>query len=192
MDKHEKELIKLTIKEILLSFIDLNMKVNEICGYNLHKQISREYFKKREVDWDYFNKRLWEMKKRGYIKNFKKEKENLLELTSIGKEKALKYFSNEFMVEIPKTWDRKWRIVIFDIPSKKKYLRDTMRNKLKKIGFYQLQKSVFVYPFECLDQIKALKYIYCLEPYVQYILAENIECEIDLVDYFFTQGILNI
>ncbi|EKD70989.1 MAG: repressor in the phenylacetic acid catabolic pathway, partial [uncultured bacterium] len=183
--------IKLTLKEILLSFIDVGMKINEIAGYRMHKRIAHEYFRSRNTDKIHLSKKLWEMEKRGYIKRFKREKENYLKLTPIGKEKALKYFSDDFKIKTPKVWDKKWRIVIFDIPNDKKNLRDIIRNRLKKIGFYQLQKSVFVYPFECLDEIRALKYIYCLGPYTQYILAEIIESEIDLVDYFYDQGILD-
>lgn len=190
MDKDDKELIKLTIKEILLFFVDFNMKINEFCGYKMHKRISREYFKQRDIDKDYFSKRLSEMEKRGYIKRFKKEKEHILELTPTGKEKALKCLVNEFKIETPQIWDKKWRMVIFDIPENKKSLRDIIRFRLKNIGFYQLQKSVFIYPYECWEQIKALKYIYNLGPYLQYILAENIETELNLVDYFYTQKIL--
>lgn len=191
MQKDDKELIKLTVKEILLSFIDFHMKVNEICGYKIHKQISRTYFKKRDIDKNYLDKRLWEMQKRGYIKNFVRDKEKLFELTPIGEKKALKLYANNFKIITPETWDKKWRMVIFDIPKEKNHLRDVVRNKLKKIGFYQLQKSVFIHPYDCWEQIKALKYIYCLGPYLQYILAENIDTEIDLVNYFYTQGILN-
>lgn len=191
MHKDDKELIKLTIREILLSFVDFNMKINEVCGYKVHKQISRAYFKNRDIDKNYLDKRLWEMEKRGYIKKFINEKGNCLELTPVGKEKALKVYANEFKIAIPETWDKKWRIIIFDIPQEKSHLRDVVRNKLKKIGFYQLQKSVFIYPYDCWEQIRALKYVYCLGPYLQYIVAENIETEVDLVDYFYTQGILN-
>lgn len=189
--EEEKELVKLTMKEILLSFVDVGMKINEICGYRVHRQIARDYFRSRDADKINLAKKLWELEKHGYIKRYLREKEHIIELTPIGEEKALKYLADEFRVETPKTWDKKWRLVIFDIPKDKKLLRDILRTRLKRIGFHQLQKSVFIYPYDCWEQIKALKYIYGLGAYLQYIVAENIETEIDLIDYFYTAGILN-
>lgn len=190
MDNDNKELIKLTLKEILLSFVDVNMKLNEIFGYRVHRQMAEEYFRSRNADKTHLSKRLCEMQKRGYIKRYFKDKKHILELTPIGEEKALKNWTKQFKVDIPEVWDKKWRMVIFDIPKDKKYLRDIVRERLKNIGFYQLQKSVFIYPFDCWEEIKALKFVYNLAPYLRYILAENIESEIDLVDYFYNCGIL--
>ena len=45
---------------------------------------------------------------------------------------------------------------MFDIPSNKNKSRDALRWKIKELGFYQLQKSVFVYPFPCEKEIDAL------------------------------------
>lgn len=191
MDEINKEKIRLTTREILLKFCDGITKIEEIFGYPWQRREAQEYWHDRAIDKDYYYRKMWELEKRGYIKRYKKEKKNLIELTSIGKKKALKYFLNEFKIIKPKLWDKKWRVVIFDIPKDKKHLRDIIRNKLKNIGFYQLQKSVFIYPFDCLEQIKALKYIYSIGSYLQYLVVESIETELDLVNYFYTQGIIN-
>jgi DNA-binding transcriptional regulator PaaX len=47
----------------------------------------------------------------------------------------------EVKLKKPEKWDKKWRIVIFDIPNKKKPARNTLTEKLKKLGFYHLQKA---------------------------------------------------
>lgn len=190
MDQIEKEKLKLTTREMLLYFCDVFAKLHEIAGYPWQKKEAQKYFNWREIDKDNFYQKLWKLEKQGYIKRFKKEKRNLIELTPIGKEKAIKYQLNDFRVVIPKEWDKKWRIVIFDIPEEKKVARNILRGKLKKIGFLQLQKSVFVFPYDCLEVIKSIKFIYCLGKHIQYIVAESIETEIDLVDYFYSQGII--
>lgn len=41
-------------------------------------------------------------------------------------------------------WDGKWRIVIFDIPEERRIIRNLFRRNLKKWGFKQLQKSVWI------------------------------------------------
>jgi len=61
-------------------------------------------------------------------------------------------------MEIKKTsqWDRKWRIVFFDIPEKHRRARDALREKLKEIGFREFQQSVFIQPYPCTDEINFL------------------------------------
>ena len=51
----------------------------------------------------------------------------------------------------PKKWDGKWRMLIFDIPEKRKSLREKIRLTLSDIGFVNLQDSVWIYPYSCED-----------------------------------------
>lgn len=48
-------------------------------------------------------------------------------------------------------WDHKWRFIFFDIREQKRTVRDRLRYLLKRYGFKQLQRSVWVYPHECRD-----------------------------------------
>src|SRR3989338_118105 len=67
-------------------------------------------------------------------------------------------------IDKPKIWDGKWRIVIFDIPeNERRRMRDAMRQKLQKIGFYQMQKSVWVFPYPCEKEIRLYrpKFLVC-------------------------------
>lgn len=47
----------------------------------------------------------------------------------------------------PRSWDGRWRVLIFDIPEKVRGKRDLFRKELQEFGFYPLQKSVLVYPY---------------------------------------------
>lgn len=71
----------------------------------------------------------------------------------------------------PRKWDGKWYLVIFDIPEKIKFKREILRGKLKKLGFGQLQASVWLSPFNYLNNILEIIKFYKLEPYV--ILSET-------------------
>lgn len=53
-----------------------------------------------------------------------------------------------------KEWDRRWRLVIFDIPETKRKLRDQFRNFLRQEGFGQLKSSVWLSPWDKSDQVK--------------------------------------
>ncbi len=54
-------------------------------------------------------------------------------------------------------WDKMWRLVIFDIPNEKNRKRSDLRRAVSMYGFKQLQKSVWVYPYECDDFVQLLK-----------------------------------
>jgi len=60
-------------------------------------------------------------------------------------------------LEIPKTWDKKWRLLIFDIPEKRKFIREKVRRFLRSLNFHRLQDSVWVYPYECQDILDLLR-----------------------------------
>ncbi|MBT4277133.1 CRISPR-associated endonuclease Cas2 [Candidatus Falkowbacteria bacterium] len=51
-------------------------------------------------------------------------------------------------------WDKKWRIVIFDIPEKKKELRNYLRNILIDLGFEKCQNSVWISPYDNFEEIQ--------------------------------------
>lgn len=101
-------------------------------------------------------------------------------LTREGKNVALRYQLEEMGIRRPERWDRKWRIVLFDIPEKKKLLRDTLRTQLKQLGLLELQKSVFVHPFECRNEVDFIVEFYQARPYVRFIEAHHIDNELHL------------
>jgi len=81
-------------------------------------------------------------------------------------------------------WDKKWRIIIFDIREKQKKLRDKVRNTLVEIGFERLQDSVWVYPYDCEDLINLLKADFMIGKDVLYIVADHIEHDKYLREHF--------
>jgi len=78
-------------------------------------------------------------------------------------------------LEKPKRWDRKWRVVIFDIGEKQRRIRDQLRITLNKIGFVKLQKSVWVYPYDCEDFMMLLKANFELGRNLLYLVVDEIE-----------------
>lgn len=74
-------------------------------------------------------------------------------------------------------WDRKWRIVSYDIPEQHKYLRDTVRLILKRAGFVKLHHSVWVFPHECEELASLIAKETRLKKYILYGVLERIENE---------------
>jgi DNA-binding transcriptional regulator PaaX len=104
-------------------------------------------------------------------------------LTEKGKLKALTYHFQKIKIK-RENWDGKWRIVIFDIPERIKRARDALRDKLKELGFYELQKSVFIFPFKCEDEIEFVIEFFNLRKYVRIGILESIDNELHLKKFF--------
>jgi len=104
-------------------------------------------------------------------------------LTEKGKLKSLTYHFQQMKID-SSFWDKKWRVIIFDIPEKLRKGRDALREKLKKLGFYELQKSVFIFPYECEKEINFLIEFFHLKKYVRYAILEKIDNELHLRKIF--------
>lgn len=59
----------------------------------------------------------------------------------------------------PQKWDGIWRVLIFDIPELTRAVRNLFRDKIQELGFYTLQKSVYVTPIVCEKEITELAYL---------------------------------
>lgn len=150
--------------------------------FYIFKQLAREW---KEIDRQYlyrivrefYNERLvdWQEKEDDTVK---------IVLTEAGKKKALEYNIDKIDIKIPSQWDRKWRIVFFDIPEKTRQARDALRSKLKELGFYEMQKSVFVFPFECRDEIDFIVEFFNIRPFVRYAEMINPTNEAQLKIHF--------
>lgn len=80
-----------------------------------------------------------------------------IRLTPIGWTEWKAYEFGQKQIQTPDRWDKKWRVLMFDIPEKKKFLRDKIRRTLLSFGFYRLQDSVWVYPYECQEILELLR-----------------------------------
>lgn len=105
-------------------------------------------------------------------------------LTKQGKALALTYDIENIKILPMKRWDGKWRIVLFDIPEKHKKARDALSKTLKRAGFYQFQKSVFVHPFECRNEVDFVIEFFSMRSFVRFILADHIDNEFHIKKYF--------
>jgi len=109
----------------------------------------------------------------------------IVKLTEAGKKVAREIQFENMKIEKTKVWDRKWHVIIFDIPEGlRKVGRDALRDKLKKLGFYLIQRSVWVYPYPCEKEVQLLCEIFEINPYVNIITAEKIYNDDAVRKYF--------
>lgn len=106
------------------------------------------------------------------------------ELTSLGKKILRRWEFSNFKFNKSGKWDGKWRVIIFDIPDEKRRARDHIRYLFRSAGFYLLQESVWVYPYDCEDIITLLKTDFGVGKNLLYLIAEEIENDKHLREYF--------
>lgn len=118
--------------------------------------------------------------------DFKEEQDGTVTvtLTKLGEHHALRYDPENVKIRIPRKWDKIWRVVVFDIPEKKKRARDALRWELKKLGFFELQKSVWIFPYECDDAIDFLTEFFEIRDHVRVLEVSNISHDADLKLHF--------
>ncbi|OGF73275.1 CRISPR-associated endonuclease Cas2 [Candidatus Giovannonibacteria bacterium RIFCSPHIGHO2_02_43_13] len=152
-----------------------------------------QYFriiKNTEKEWGRINRRalhnaIRKLYKAGLIDSKDNKDDSItIFLTQNGKKKALTYKLDEISIPVMKKWDGNWHIVLFDIPEKHKKGRNALSQLLKHMGFYRFQKSVFIHPFECQNEVDFVVEFFSLRPYVRFILAKQIDNELHLKHHF--------
>lgn len=93
-----------------------------------------------------FNHLVWRNLKAGYIEKVIKGEQIFIRISSQGNKKITRDFPLLSLVKKP--WDRKWRIVTFDIEEVDRKVREQFREKLKELSFGMLQESVFISPHD--------------------------------------------
>jgi hypothetical protein len=84
----------------------------------------------------------------------------------------------------PKRWDRKWRLVIFDIPEKKRKSRDIFRRGLLTLGFVKIGESAYLHPFDCETEVRFLRSSLLVAAYVKFLIVLDFEGVGDLKKKF--------
>lgn len=114
--------------------------------YNPHKFLygyPRDYSRSRLVQ------AIKRLREKGFIE-FINEEKLILKLTDEGFNFQIK----EKIKTSDDKWDGKWRLVVFDIPEKRRTARDLLRIRLKEWGFRQLQKSIWICKKDCTQVIR--------------------------------------
>lgn len=167
---------------LLMGGLALGLSHSPKTSFQIIKAIGKEW---KEIDKQSLRRAIKSL----YESKLIAEKQNpdgtiTIVLTDQGKQKALTYDLENMKIQKPKQWDKKWRIVLFDIPDKIKKVREALRNHLKNLGFYEFQESVFVHPYDCKDEIDYLIEFYDIRRFVRFIIAESLDNELHLKKHF--------
>lgn len=136
--------------------------------------------KNRKKAWRQFYLSLNYLNRRGYVRIIERNANGIkAEITRKG-EKVIKEFNIDSLeLKKQRNWDGKWRVIVFDVPVSKNLNRLAFTEKIKELGFVMIQKSVWVYPFECYEELLMLRKFYGIEKYVSCFEAVGVEDEIE-------------
>lgn len=120
----------------------------------------------------------------GYVKLESTPAGKRARLTEKGEKYAALLGEGKLRPRKTKHWDKKWRLLVFDIPERYRRQRDQIRLTLVNLGFYKLQDSVWVYPYDCEDLVTLLKVDHKTGKNLLYVVADAIEYDQRLRAYF--------
>ena len=101
-------------------------------------------------------------------------------LTDQGRKRVLEYDFERMALKKTSRWKGKWYLIIFDIPETRRIARNALTLKLKILGLIQFNRSVWVSPYECKDEIDFVAEVFEVGEYVHYIVADSMTNEENL------------
>lgn len=131
---------------------------DQLNGY-FHENIPSSVASKRQI-----NQMIYDLKRRHYIDVG--EGDSVI-LTNRAKIKII-----DTIVE-SKRRDGRYRMVSFDIPESKRLQRDSFRMAIKRMGFRQIQKSLWACKYNLSDLVEAAISEYKVSDYVAYFVVEK-------------------
>lgn len=181
-----KSLVSKVLKSIALGGAFLVAASSKRFWFNFYINHNKEFnrYRSQKEKQKIYNAMVY-LKQKKFLDITEKPNGILVKITTKGYEIIEFYESIEKMqIKKSKNWDRKFRLVIFDIPAKKQGARVSFIQKLKDMGFYMLQESIWAHPYDCINEVATLRKLFEIEPYVKIITTQAIEEEYKLLKHF--------
>lgn len=143
------------------------------------------YFKPRGAyDRHRVNQSLKRLQEKKLVRVYCKNGIDVVEITKAGRRRVLAYKIDEMRLRREARWHKKWYIVMFDIPEHRRQARRALSAKVKELGLYPLQKSVFVSPYPCKNEIDFIGEFFGVRTSLIYLTATEIENEDRIKKHF--------
>ncbi len=147
------------------------------------RQFEGSFKRKKNLKYS-INDSFARLREKGFVEIIELNGKKVARITKKGESKLDFLDKHDFKLKIPKKWDGRWRVVIFDIKESRKKTRSLLRLTLSQIGFRKLQNSVWIYPYDCEDLISLLKADFQIGKDVLYMIVEKLENDLQLCKTF--------
>lgn len=130
------------------------------------------------------NRSLRRLVANGLIRFEERDGKRYARITEAGKQ-ALEFETlRDKALQKPKRWDGRWRVVLFDIPERRRRVRNQLRRFMQEFGFVRLQDSAWIYPYDCEDIIALAKANFRIGVDALYMIVEQLERDTHLREHF--------
>ena len=151
---------------------------------NLLKLLGNQRQNSRRLKYQ-VNETLVRLARKGLVTFVLKDGRKFARLTPAGTQRLrLEQEKAALRLQKKKRWDKRWRIIIFDIPERRRGMRGRLRAIMQECGFVRLQDSVWVYPHDCEELTVLLKAELKAGYSVLYMVVEKIENDSWLKKHF--------
>ncbi|MBI4049836.1 MAG: hypothetical protein HY398_00100 [Candidatus Doudnabacteria bacterium] len=107
------------------------------------------------------------LKKHKYIRMKRTKEDFKIFLTNLGEKKVRQLQFEQLRVPKPGHWNRKWWQVAADIPTEEyKWAADLLRQKLKDMNFFPLQRTLWFYPYDPRKEVEWIVQNYGIADFV--------------------------
>ena len=121
------------------------------------------------------------LKRHGFIELTHSKEGLMARITGKGKKKLSDLNVETLKIKKPKSWDGKWWVVAADIPTKNyRWAADLFRKKVKQMGFYSLQRTLWFYPYSPTKEIEFLIQHFGIAHFVTVMEVSRIDKDDDL------------
>ena len=122
------------------------------------------------------NDALMRLARKGLVRFVERDGQRFARLTERGeRQPKLEREKAALQLRKKKRWDKRWRVIIFDIPERRRRTRGLLRITMRECGFVRLQDSVWVYPHDCEELIVLLKADLKIGNALLYMVVEKVE-----------------
>lgn len=160
--------LRKAILETVLTMGEVNMAL--VCGryYEVNNLIGEPLYPRRN---EMIRRASRHLVSGGYLKRI----DGGYELTRKGEAELRSLDIRSASIKRPRKWDKKWRVLIFDIPESRRSLREKIRRSLVSVGFERLQDSVWIFPYDCEELVALLKADLAIGGHLLYMIVDAIE-----------------
>jgi DNA-binding transcriptional regulator PaaX len=179
--KNKKNDIILTTAKIILAVL---WEIGQITTKSFFPSKYAKMYGYSSLNSERYHNSLHNLNRNGFVR---RGNNGIYRLTKDGERKAFFAYldakSSKYKAK-KQTWDKKWRIIFFDIPEEKRHLRDYLRTILRAIGFKEFQKSIWIYPYKIPLFLKDLLFEERIKQYTRFVTTYDIEYDKDIKKMF--------
>lgn len=129
-----------THSSLSISILQHAVEKNETSLQDLYEAFGKQFPKKSIYDC------VFRLTSQELIANTVTKTEQWITITSEGK---------KFLNQVKPVKDGVWKLIIFDIPEKQRFVRNHLRSRLKALGFKKWQSSTWISPYAIDPDIEA-------------------------------------